>query len=353
MYPSLGYRTSQKPSAPSFDEKLAIMSITTENVSTTCEPLTPQAIFKMTKNDTQKPKKFDGENQTAADWLMLFDLAARANEWDTKQRLNKMPSFFEGAAMNWYVNRIMRMGELDGENDEEKLKCLETKLKSAFPSASTHTGALQKMYGRNQHLGENFSHYMADKLSLIHNYNAELAEEDKVAIVLQGCLPTLFEDLYPLQIETLDQLEKQAIVHSEKKNLANTRASVNAITMAPELAQDMALIQARMNNMKTSDRQNNSDNRNFTPRRGNFNRNWRQGAQGNRPWRGTSTRPNGQRPERQLSCWNCQQPGHISNECPNRRVRFNFNGNNRRGDGRYSASTGLNRNGRQGRWGNF
>jgi hypothetical protein len=258
--------------------------------------------------------------------------------------------------MNWYVNRIMRMGELSGENDEEKLKCLETKLKSAFPSASTHTGALQKMYGRTQHLGENFSHYMADKLSLIHNYNAELSEKDKVAIVLQGCLPTLFEDLYPLQIETLDQLEKQAIVHSEKKNLANTRVSVNAITMAPELAQDMAFIQAKMDNMRTSDRQNNSDNRGFAPRRGNYSRNWRQqGAQGNR-WSRTSTRPNGQRPERRLSCWNCQQSGHISSECPNRQLRFNSrnnNGNNRRGNNGYAANTGRYRNERQGRWGNF
>jgi len=197
MYPSLGYRTSQKPSAPLSDNELAIMPVLH---STTTESITPQTILKVSKNETQKPKKFDGENQTAADWLMLFDLAAKANDWDTKQRLNYMPSFFEGAAMNWYVNRIMRMGELSGETNEDKLKCLETKLKSAFPSASTHTGALQKMYGRTQHLGEQFSHYMADKLSLIHNYNAELSEKDKVALLLQGCLPTLFEDLYPLQI---------------------------------------------------------------------------------------------------------------------------------------------------------
>jgi hypothetical protein len=256
--------------------------------------------------------------------------------------------------MNWYVNRIMRMGELSGENDEEKLKCLETKLKNAFPSASTHTGALQKMCGRTQHLGENFSHYMADKLSLIHNYNDELSEKDKVALVLQGCLPTLFEDLYPLQIETLDELEKHAIVHSEKKNLANTRASVNAITMAPELAQDMALIQTRMNNMKTSDnRQNNPNNQGFqgfAPRRGNFNRNWRQqSTQSYRPWRGISTRPNSQRLGRQLTCWSCQQLGHISRECPNRQVRFNLNNTNRRGNG----TNGFNGKGKQGRWGNF
>ena len=232
MYPSLGYRTSQKPSAPSFNNDLAIMPVFHgENVSTTSGSITPQTIVKVSKNETQKPKKFDGENETAADWLMLFDVAAKANEWDAKQRLNYMPLFFEGAAMNWYVNRIMRMGELSGENDEEKLKCLETKLKNSFPSASTHTGALQKLFGRTQLLGENFSHYMADKLSLIHNYNAQLSDKDKVALILQGCLPSLFQDLYPLQIETLDQLEKEAIVHSEKKNLANTRASINAITM--------------------------------------------------------------------------------------------------------------------------
>jgi hypothetical protein len=124
--------------------------------------------------------------------------------------------------------------------------------------------------------------------------------------------------------------------------------------MAPELAQDMALIQTRMNNMKTSDnRQNNPNNQGFqgfAPRRGNFNRNWRQqSTQSYRPWRGISTRPNSQRLGRQLTCWSCQQLGHISRECPNRQVRFNLNNTNRRGNG----TNGFNGKGKQGRWGNF
>src|SRR5438552_9374988 len=119
---------------------------------------------------------------------------------------------------------------------------------------------------------------MVYKNSLIHNYLDELSEKHKVALVLQGCLPTLFEDLYPLQVETLDELEKQAIVHSEKKNLANTRASVNAITMAPELAQDVALIQTRMDERRTQNREqmnsNNQNFQNFATQRGNNSGNW-------------------------------------------------------------------------------
>lgn len=112
MYASLCYRIPQNPSVPPYNNELAVMI--SNQVSTSSESTPPES----TKNETQKPKKFDGENQTA-DWLMLFDLAAKGNEWDAKQRLNYMPSFFEGAAMTWHVNRIMRMSELSGENDDE------------------------------------------------------------------------------------------------------------------------------------------------------------------------------------------------------------------------------------------
>src|ERR1700689_5518845 len=180
MYPSLGYRTPEKPSAPSFEKDFAIMTIGSgEGLSFTSTPITPQ-IVKFSKTETQRPKKFDGENQTASDWLMLFDLAEKANEWNAKQRLNHMPSFFEGAAINWYINRIIRMGELSGESDEEKLKFLEAKLKNPFPSASTHTGALEKMCERNQYLGENFNHYMTNKLGLIYNYNANSLKKTRL-----------------------------------------------------------------------------------------------------------------------------------------------------------------------------
>jgi len=352
MFPNLAY-ASASPSAPKLFEDQAInpivqisqrpTRISLDGISTDMDNPVP-TLLKLTNGDTYKPPKFDGISANAYDWLELFHTAADANEWDKKTRLLKLPLFLDGTALQWYINRVKRAADDNPDSTssevtpEEKLKIFEEKLKQAFPSSSTATGAFQKMIARNQQIGEPYSQYMTSKLSLIHQYNPITPEKEKVTLVLQGSLPSIFEDLYPLQCKTLDELERQAILHSEKKSLSNTRNTVNAITMTPEILQEVALIATRQ---QQTQRNNDNCEHGINRERQRLSERTRDARQRTSPPQTSreqgENRTNYQRPMREITCFNCGRRGHMRNQCWSRQVRFgetpryrnNYNNGNR------------------------
>lgn len=299
-----------------------------------------------------EPKRYNGRSLNASEWLDIFEVAAIANNWTAEVKLKKVGSYLEDDALKWYLNRIVRKQEtltngnrrstiatlrqaLEGADDESRWSKFTQLMKSAFPGGRTREGRWELLHARTQQVGEDFQTYANDKLSLCHNYDENMTEEEKVACLMRGMLPSLYEKLLPLEIKKLDDLENKAMLFSEASRLANNRSFVNNLSMALG-RQDACyanLAERRFNGFESrpktesqSGQRRSSFRRSDNRQSGNRNQNRQTLAKS--PVRGSVT------------CYGCGRKGHVIANCrstqrfsgdsSNRRVRFSVPGNGNR-----------------------
>ena len=291
------------------------------------------------------PEKFNGSNIPVDDWIKLFNMTSKANEYTDDQKLGRAMKSLEGNALKFYSHWVE-------DHPSGKWKDFEPALKKQFPSNLSKLSKRFNVTNRIQQDGEAFSDYAADKLYLLKKATPLATDEDQVTILIEGAHESLFEDLMKRDYKSKDELIEHATKLSEGKSFLKKRRSASSY-MAATSTEDTLLAEA-VRSLQIQQRNN------FQPRgrgfrgrsnsyqgnsfrgnsfrgnsfRGNsFRGNGRNFSQG-RPWSRPNSRP-GSRPvspgrnfQSGVRCHGCQRLGHVIANCrSNRTVRFNLNRN--------------------------
>lgn len=308
------------------DEDDVDLVLTTETPTTTKSETT----FVTLMEKAVTPEKFSGFNMPVDEWLQLYTLTCKANEYtDDKTKIAKAIKCMEGNALRWYVNWAE-------ENSDNSLKWKDfaDALKQHFPSNLSNINKKMTANNRVQRDGESFAEYAADKLHLIKKACPDADQADKITMLLEGTQDKMLEELIKEDYDTVDDLILQATKISENKALiARRRRSAGNF--------EFNAIAEALDNVKRSEFRNNYQS-NFHGRgqfrgRGSF-RGRNQSFNGPRRqfFPRSNSRPNSTPPSRSTSpfrnsrvqCHGCRKFGHVVSNCrANRNVRFNLNRN--------------------------
>ena len=233
----------------------------------------------LSTNATINPEPYHGTTDVA-DWLDSFSIISNANSWADPVKARKLPCFLQGSALKWYLNFMKsRLVAVDPTWDE-----LKAALSTAFSSVNSALGDFNRMIARTQKLNESAMIYVYDKLSLLNKVANNMNEATKVAHLLNGLLPGMFEKIWIHQPDTVAELIEHIKLIDESHVLANTRHQITtsmlvAQTPIPKV-EDLCLL---VNQSNLDDRR--------------------------------QRRQEIERGQRKIVCYYCQKEGHIKAKC--------------------------------------
>ncbi|KAI1303026.1 hypothetical protein HDE_02481 [Halotydeus destructor] len=287
------------------------------------------------------PPPFDGETGNVDDWIETLEMTAVANEWSDETKMNRVPAYLTGPARQFYLDYRHRHSKLEASElgNDNGWSHFKTSLRQTFGFFDTAISNFDAMQRRKQQLGENAMAYFLSKLSLIRKYNPNMDEREKVLLITQGLLATMFERIYSFQCKTVDDLRDKLLPLAEGTRLANTRSEMTTTALIAQAQQLEA--------------EQDVDCFAMSPKYGGYD--FKQGAsqRGRTFARGNSNvaresndrRLQAQTPERRrFNCHYCNIEGHYVRDCRKRmndeRNRGGFAGRNDRGRGYQGNNSG-------------
>lgn len=301
-----------------------------ELVSTTETPTATKSetTFVTLMEKAVTPEKFSGFNMPVDEWLQLYNLTCKANDYtDDKTKIAKAIKSMEGNALRWYVNWAE-----DNSDDSLKWKDFADALKKQFPSNLSNISRKMTVNNRIQRDGESFAEYAADKLHLIKKARPDADQADKITMLLEGTQDKILEELIKEDYNTVDELILNATKISENRALiAHRRRSAGNFEFN---AVAEALDNIKRQEFEDNYRPNFHGRGNFRERSPSRGKNQSVNAPRRKFFPRSNFRPNP--PSRPISpfrnsrvqCHGCRKFGHIVSNCrANRNVRFNLNRN--------------------------
>ncbi|KAI1281937.1 hypothetical protein HDE_13191 [Halotydeus destructor] len=323
-------RPTLYPSLPPYSTVVAVAKSSPHNAQATGETQTPthNSDRIVIASSNIHPPPFDGENGSVDDWIETLEMTAVANEWSAETKMNKVPAYLTGPARQFYLDykhRHSKLEPLEIGTDNGWSHFL-TALRQTFGSFDTAISNFDAMQRRKQQLGENAMAYFLSKISLMRKYNPMMDEKEKVLLITQGLLATMFERIYPYQCKTVDELREKLQLLAEGSRLANTRQDMTTtalIAQAKKSEEEGAECFAMSQKYGGYGFREDSNPRGRAPTRGNYNNS-----------RETNDRRsfNPGQERRRFNCHYCNIEGHFARDC-RRRI------SDQRGRGGYSQNS--------------
>lgn len=320
------------------------------------------------------PMMFSGK-ENARNWLLKFEIAAAANNWDGPLKVQYIGMYFNDTAQQWYYNVVNKNGGIHYPSwvDFRKL------FLDAFIEQISDDKIREEIRNRKKIEGETYEsyYYAVQYLCDLITPATPMDDSKRVKHLLKGLTKELARKVWEKTPKTpadvlaaLRQQEQFEALYGRKTSEATTAAIEQIQSRTNDefdrLERNLRSIQgcvdklsAKINNMATSQvnsYQNNGRNDGGQyNNKGQYNNNWQ--SNGNR--NGNNTRGNNQRsyddseskpnkynsrmftkddrqqakmdrtPDGKIICWHCNKIGHVRREC---RTLKRENGNKMRGD---------------------
>jgi hypothetical protein len=164
------------------------------------------------------PSPYDGESNPKM-WLNEYEVIAEANLWNDDMKMRRLIGVLTGAARRWFLNQRMCNTDLNWTN-------LRKGLIDRFSNSCDELMAQEKIM-RAKQKNTDFNLYWEDKVALIKSTSPHMTEKDIMTALING----LNKELYPEVLKfltihpcnTLDELRKLIKKLSEVDNFVPER----------------------------------------------------------------------------------------------------------------------------------
>lgn len=145
------------------------------------------------------PPFFSGtDDHDVEDWLATFEKVSGNNKWDDPSKLQNVSFYLKDVASLWYHNH---------QSDIPTWSEFKKRFADVFDRpALRKLRAEQRLRGRAQQQGENFTSYIEDVIDLCKRLNPSMPEQEKIKHVLKGIDDDAFQMLLAKDPRTVAEL---------------------------------------------------------------------------------------------------------------------------------------------------
>ncbi|XP_049517892.1 glutamate-gated chloride channel subunit beta-like [Dermacentor silvarum] len=125
------------------------------------------------------PPFFNGtDDHDVEEWLATFEKVIDHNKWDDPSKLQNVSLYLKDVASLWYHNH---------ESDFATWSAFKTRFADVFDRPAVRKlRAEERLRGRTQQQGENFTRYIEDVIDLCKRLNPSMPEQEKIKHILKG-----------------------------------------------------------------------------------------------------------------------------------------------------------------------
>ncbi len=138
--------------------------------------------------------------ESARDWLLKFEIAANSNRWSETTKINLLPSYLVGTALDWFLG-------FHRFNKENSWSTWKNGFLEAFTKYSANEDLKVILENKIQHEGESTISYFWEILSLCKKINENMSEEEIIDNIKQGMLPENSRRINLLENKSLEELQ--------------------------------------------------------------------------------------------------------------------------------------------------
>ncbi|KAL4088681.1 hypothetical protein QTP88_023765 [Uroleucon formosanum] len=157
--------------------------------------------FNMSKPIFFKPEFYSGEpDECVNDFIENYNLISAANEWSDDKKIMYAPIYLKKSAKAFYQNYII-------SNPTPSWSHFELALKEYFMSPGRARMIKAKLTNRKLKLNETVSQFLADFQLLAHKVNPNMAESEKIDLILEALPPDFYNPVALMNNNTLSDLQ--------------------------------------------------------------------------------------------------------------------------------------------------
>lgn len=145
------------------------------------------------------PAFFSGtDDYDVEDWLTSFERVSAHNKWDDATKLRSVLFYLTHVANLWFRNH---------ESDFANWTAFKTSFAEVFGRPAVRKlRAEQRLRGRAQQQGENFTSYIEDVIDLCKRVNPSMIEQDRIKHIMKGIDDDAFQMLLAKDPRTVSEL---------------------------------------------------------------------------------------------------------------------------------------------------
>ncbi|KAL4084279.1 hypothetical protein QTP88_028104 [Uroleucon formosanum] len=215
--------------------------------------------FNMSKPIFFKPEFYSGEpDECVNDFIENYNLISAANEWSDDKKIMYAPIYLKKSAKAFYQNYII-------SNPTPSWSHFELALKEYFMSPGRARMLKAKLTNRKLKLNETVSQFLADFQLLAHKVNPNMAESEKIDLILEALPPDFYNPVALMNNNTLSDLqnnlrkvESAKATVNERNNIHNFDALKAEIEVCTENVDEVPIpgvrleVMGHINNIETS-----------------------------------------------------------------------------------------------------
>ncbi|KAL4105044.1 hypothetical protein QTP88_020319 [Uroleucon formosanum] len=177
--------------------------------------------FNMSKPIFFKPKFYSGEpDECVNDFIENYNLISAANEWSDDKKIMYAPIYLKKSAKAFYQNYII-------SNPTPSWSHFELALKEYFMSPGRARMLKAKLTNRKLKLNETVSQFLADFQLLAHKVNPNMAESEKIDLILEALPPDFYNPVALMNNNTLSDLQNNLRKVESAKATVNERNNIH------------------------------------------------------------------------------------------------------------------------------
>ncbi|KAL4084258.1 hypothetical protein QTP88_028083 [Uroleucon formosanum] len=177
--------------------------------------------FNMSKPIFFKPEFYSGEpDECVNDFIENYNLISAANEWSDDKKIMYAPIYLKKSAKAFYQNYII-------SNPTPSWSHFELALKEYFMSPGRARMLKAKLTNRKLKLNETVSQFLADFQLLAHKVNPNMAESEKIDLILEALPPDFYNPVALMNNNTLSDLQNNLRKVESAKATVNERNNIH------------------------------------------------------------------------------------------------------------------------------
>ncbi|KAL4153047.1 hypothetical protein QTP88_000880 [Uroleucon formosanum] len=177
--------------------------------------------FNMSKPIFFKPEFYSGEpDECVNDFIENYNLISAANEWSDDKKIMYAPIYLKKSAKAFYQNYII-------SNPTPSWSHFELALKEYFMSPGRARMLKAKLTNRKLKSNETVSQFLADFQLLAHKVNPNMAESEKIDLILEALPPDFYNPVALMNNNTLSDLQNNLRKVESAKATVNERNNLH------------------------------------------------------------------------------------------------------------------------------
>ncbi|KAL4141973.1 hypothetical protein QTP88_004509 [Uroleucon formosanum] len=168
-----------------------------------------------------KPEFYSGEpDECVNDFIENYNLISAANEWSDDKKIMYAPIYLKKSAKAFYQNYII-------SNPTPSWSHFELALKEYFMSPGRARMLKAKLTNRKLKLNETVSQFLADFQLLAHKVNPNMAESEKIDLILEALPSDFYNPVALMNNNTLSDLQNNLRKVESAKATVNERNNIH------------------------------------------------------------------------------------------------------------------------------